>query len=141
MVQTNNIPALLGQLNLAMRRNTEYSDPDLLKLNLQIRQFSASGLLPRLTLLGPVLLIRPYPDDRPDDTGEVVQAALGTATGFGAMYLDSEQDPSEEVAGIRGTGLIVPYEECELGVRSLLAPRALPLLRQLFTLFKIYPDG
>ena len=100
---------LLEQLNLAIRQETEHAEPYFRTLNMQLRQLHSSGLFPNVALLGPVVLVRPYGVDGPWDTGEIVQAALGLPSGFGAIYWDTEeigenQDESEVCARIS------PYE-------------------------------
>ncbi len=140
MAKESEIYGLLKDLNLSLRKEAEFSETQLCNLNLQLRQLHASGLLTRVAILGPVILIRPHAEEGRSDTGEVVQAAVGLPTGFGAVYLDTEE--SDGLATEPGLGTrILPYEECELAVRALLTPCAGDLLRRLMAMVKIYPDG
>lgn len=137
----NKLYKLLDQLNLAIRQGTEQAEPEIEKPNMQLGLLFASGLLPRTSVYGPAILTRPYGDVGPSDTGEVVHAVLGMPGGFGALYLDSEEDGPEVADRGEYAARIVPFGGCELAVRTLLLPHALPLLDRMLSSVRVQPDA
>lgn len=125
--------AYLDRFTVQWWRDVEHADAVLEGLNGLLARLHALGLWQTTVVLGPFVLTRSHGVGGPTDSGQAVQAVLTLPGGFGAVYWDTEEAVAardEEGLESEVTSRVVPYEECEPGVRALLAPYAVVLLQK-----------
>lgn len=128
----------IDRFTTTLWRECEHADAALAGLNGRLDRLARLGLVGRTAVLGPVVLTRPYAAGGPSDRGQAVQAVLALPGGFGTVVWDTDDLAAVEDSDrleAEAVGAVVPYEECEPGVRALLAPHAGPLLQKLSRLF------
>ena len=128
----------LAEMNLRLRRQLEVAEMLIPRLNEMLDQLHAIRLADSTVLAGRVIHQQPYLMSLgPQDSGQILQAALMLPGGFGVVVLDSEEYLDHQNAPIRtGNDLhsrFVRFDECQSAVKALLLPEAHKLLGRLFT--------
>lgn len=121
----------LKLLNLEIRRWLELAEARIGMANELLAQLAATELMNDQIFLGDVILQRSYSVHFDSGTGQVIQAALSTCGGFGAIFWDSEELATLEGAPqfeSEATLRLIPFGQCGPAVKALLLPQLEPLL-------------
>lgn len=127
----------LQEFNLRLRRRLEEAEARIPELNELIERVASLGVLPDLVLLGKVALQRPYDTGQgPEDSSQVLQAALLVPGGLGAVIWDTEDLLSvrEEPGGLvpHAKSRFFPFDELSPGEKGVLFAHFAPLVERLW---------
>lgn len=132
----------LRMLNLVLRLRLEQAEARIPGINDLIQQLFAIELLPETALLGLVIFERHYSAQTgPQDSSQVLQAAILIPGGLGVVCWDSEDYlafRNHLPENLQELFLkFVPFDRCGSAVKALLLPQVEPLMERLMTRFPI----
>ena len=103
-------------------------------------QLNRIGYVHRSIVVGPIVLRRSYGLDGPEDSGQLVQAALTTDFGSAAIFWDTEDyGDAIRTGDLERIAMesAVPLCKCESAIRSLVYPKIPNLVALLLESHKI----
>lgn len=120
----------LQSLRLRLLHQREHIEALVLPFNAEITKLFQLGLCANLAYLGGVLLTEPYEQDA--DSGRAYVAVLTTATGFGAIQIDTEDTEClEDLSSDEINRRMTPYRRLTLRCQAAFAKCAHELLNRL----------
>jgi len=115
---------------IQMYRFAEQAEAHVEKMNEIIRSLHAAGLVRRTGLLGGIIDVAPYADDRGDETtNQVTQAVLLVPEGLGVIFRDTEEMHAK-ITHADMRRLFTPIGEMKPMLRLTYLPCATVLLAQ-----------
>lgn len=122
--------------DLGVRRLAEQAEARVAEADDLVRALHRAGRVRPAVILGPVMGVRPYdPGHGPEDSGQVIQAALLVPEGVGVLFWDTEdlhQFPPGPDRDREARRLFTPLADLRPLMRVQLLPYAAELLTKLF---------
>jgi hypothetical protein len=135
MSKIDDIAEQLGTLNLQIKHDMEQAEAKVERVNGLVRELGTTGLLSRRVILGPDYTHPWDPGCGPQDSAQVVQAALLVPEGFGVClwstdeFLEFEQSPGGLEQHARKK--FEPFEKCCSADKKFLLPFVEEMLEDL----------